>query len=108
MVAMLLAAVLLGGGVMKLPAVLVEMGESDELKERCLPIKIFSTVKLEMDLLGGFLELESSFDSSNAGEPQLAPWLLELLAAVDSSLLDVDPKGKRPFPLTSAGESPPA
>ena len=56
MVAKLLAAVLLvGGGVIKLPAVLVELGESDELKERCLPIKIFSTVKLEMDLLGGFL-----------------------------------------------------
>lgn len=79
-----------GGGAEKDPDV---VGKVDELDERCLPlpIKMFSTVKLETDLFGGFfllVELDSDLESSSEGEVQLMILLLELLATVDSSLLD--------------------
>jgi hypothetical protein len=50
----------LGGGVAEeKDSDIVVVGESEELDDRCLPIRIFSTVKLEMDLFGCFLaELE--------------------------------------------------
>lgn len=95
----------LGGGIEKPPDMVV-VGESEELDERCLPIRIFSTVKLEMDLFGGFLEPESDLESSQDEESEMANLLLEPLAPADSSLLDVEPWRKRPaacLPPSSGG-----
>ena len=91
---------LLGGGVAEKDSDIVVVGESEELDNRCLPMRMFSTVKLEMDLFGCFFEeLEDWSDqreSSREGEAQppppeaavdLPPELLAT-AVEQSSLLD--------------------